>query len=166
MLLHINDMKIQEILAEQQLRIDVPNEDWLQSHINYAIKKGLNQYGVPYADSTTAYIAGNKPVSLPVSILQTLPGMSREQSNVRKDDLEWLKKTMKETGKLPIIHGEEYAPLIQVMYDGSAWVNEGNHRIMAAAALGWNKLPVELRYYDGGERIKDGPLYPKKIGLG
>jgi hypothetical protein len=37
---------------------------------------------------------------------------------------------------------------------------------MAAAALGWESLPVEIRYFDGGERIKSGPLYPKKIGLG
>jgi hypothetical protein len=36
---------------------------------------------------------------------------------------------------------------------------------MAAAELGWKELPVELRYYDGGERIKSGPLHPGKIGI-
>jgi hypothetical protein len=159
-------MKIKELLCEQHLRVDVPNDEWLQSKRNYAIKRGPNEYGVPYNDSTTAYISNGEPVMLPVSILKRLPGMRGEQSRVRKDDLEWIMKTMKETGKLPLMdNGKEYAPFVQVMYDGSAWVNEGNHRIMAAAALGWKELPVELRYYDGGERIKDGPLYPGKIGL-
>jgi len=36
---------------------------------------------------------------------------------------------------------------------------------MAAARLGWDSLPIELKYYDGGERIEQGPLYPGKIGL-
>ena len=56
-------------------------------------------------------------------------------------------------------------PFINVAYNGEAWVNEGNHRIMAAAALGWDTLPVELRYFDGGERIEHGAMYPAKIGL-
>jgi len=157
-------MKIKEILCEH-LRVDVPNEEWLQKKIAYAIKKGPDEYGVPYHDSTTAYISGNMPVMLPVSILKTLPGMRGEQNAVRKDDLKWLIDHMRETGKLPLVHGEEYAPFVSVMYDGSAWINEGNHRIMAAAALGWSELPVELRYYDGGERVESGPLYPAKIGL-
>lgn len=45
------------------------------------------------------------------------------------------------------------------------WVNEGNHRIMAAYRLNWQDMPIEIRYFDGGERIKDGPMYPGKIGL-
>lgn len=157
-------MKIHEILTEQ-LKIDVPNEEWLQSKIDYSIKKGPNNYGVPYGDATTAYIAGGNTVLIPLSILKHLPGMRGEQNNIRKDDFEWLYNTMKETGKLPIVNGREYAPFVQIMYDGSAWVNEGNHRIMVADKLGWKEMPVELRYYDGGERIKDGKLYPGKIGL-
>lgn len=91
--------------------------------------------------------------------------MRAEQKNVRSDDLRAIMNIMKDTGKLPTVNGEEYAPFINVAYDGSAWASEGNHRIMAAAALGWNTLPVELVYYDGGERVKSGPLYPGKIGL-
>jgi len=106
-------------------------------------------------------------VEVPVDILKTIPGMRREQSNVRPDDLAAIIKIMDTTGKLPL-HGhtgEEYKPFINVAYDGSAWVNEGNHRIMAAAKLGWSALPVEISYFDGGERIKSGPMYPGKIGL-
>jgi hypothetical protein len=37
---------------------------------------------------------------------------------------------------------------------------------MAAAALGWKDLPVQIRYFDGGERVKSGVMYPGRIGLG
>lgn len=60
-------------------------------------------------------------------------------------------------------------PLIGVDYTGKPWVLEGNHRIMAAWNLytkehidKWDRMPVEIRYFDGGERA-DGPLNPNKI---
>ena len=102
----------------------------------------------------------------PVDILRRLPGMRGEQKNVRQQDLEAIVKIMKDTGKLPLHQDQEYAPFINVAYDGSAWVNEGNHRIMAAAQLGWKELPVQISYFDGGERVKSGPMYPGRIGLG
>jgi hypothetical protein len=93
--------------------------------------------------------------------------MRDEQSNVRQDDLRAIMQIMKDTGRLPLKdNGEEYAPFVLVAYNGEAWVSEGNHRIMAADALGWQDLPVELRYFDGGERVKSGPVYPGRIGLG
>ena len=73
---------------------------------------------------------------------------------------------MEKTGKLPPDpHGNEYAPFVMVAYNGEAWVNEGNHRIMAAYRLGWKKMPIEIKYFDGGERVESGIMYPKKIGL-
>jgi len=92
--------------------------------------------------------------------------MRGEQQNVRQDNLKALVKIMKDTGRLPMRQGQEYAPFINVAWNGEAWVNEGNHRIMAAAALGWKDLPVQIRYFDGGERVKSGVMYPGRIGLG
>lgn len=153
------------ILAESTLITDVPNDDWLNSKINYAKEKGRNSFGVPYMGSTTGYLSG--PIRLPVNLLKHLPGMRGEQSNVRYDDLKAIMKIMSDTGKLPLTDsGKEYAPFVVVAHNGEAWVSEGNHRIMAADKLGWDTLPVELKYFDGGERIKSGPLYPGKIGLG
>ena len=150
-------------LAEE-LRVDVPNEEWLQGKIDYAKNKPRDSYGVPYMGTGTAYA---RRVILPVSLLKQIPGMRGEQNNVRQSDLESIIKIMKDTGKLPLTRsGQEYEPFVNVAYNGEAWVNEGNHRIMAAAALGWDSLPVELRYFDGGERIESGPLYPSKIGIG
>lgn len=151
-------------LTESTLITDVPNEDWLNSKIEYAKEKGRDSFSVPYMGTTTGYLKDT--VRLPVSLLKTFPGMRGEQKNVRPDDLRAIKKIMKDTGKLPVTKsGEEYAPFILVAYNGEAWVSEGNHRIMAAAELGWDTLPVELKYFDGGERVKSGPLYPEKIGL-
>lgn len=155
---------LKQQLKESTLITDVPNDNWLQSKIDYAKEKGRNNFGVPYMGSTTAYV---KPdVRLPVSLLKRLPGMRGEQSNVRQKDLEAIMKIMKDTGKLPLTDsGKEYAPFVLVAHNGEAWVSEGNHRIMAASKLGWDTLPVELKYFDGGERIESGLLYPGKIGL-
>jgi hypothetical protein len=101
--------------------------------------------------------------------LASLPGMRNEQMNVRKDDLKWLMDYMERTGKLPPKSSDpndEYLPFIMVAYNGEAWVNEGNHRIMAAYRLNWPDMPVEIRYFDGGERVASGPMAPGKIGLG
>ena len=156
-------MKIHELITEG-LDVDVPNEEWLDDAREYARGKARNRFGVPFMGKTTAYTTSDHPV--PVAILKNLPGMRAEQSHVRHDDLRAITKIMQDTGKLPLTdRGKEYAPFINVAYNGEAWVNEGNHRIMAAAALGWKDLPVQIKYFDGGERIKDGPMYPGDIGL-
>jgi hypothetical protein len=152
-------------MAEGRLSVDVPNEDWLQDKIDYAKSKGRNSYGVPYFGSTTAYVPGTPPRAR-VMRLASLPGMKNEQLNVRKDDLKRLMDYMDTHKKLPPGRdGEEYLPYIMVAYNGEAWVNEGNHRIMAAYRLNWQDMPIEIRYFDGGERVESGPMYPGKIGL-
>jgi hypothetical protein len=159
-------MRCYEFIIEAQLRVDVPNEGWLADKVAYARKKGRDRFGAPYFGATTAYIPNDENVVVPVDLLKRLPGMRNEQQNVRQDDLAAIMKIMKDTGRLPLTKsGKEYVPFIVVAYNGEAWVNEGNHRIMAAARLGWDSLPIELKYYDGGERIKNGPLYPGKLGL-
>ena len=157
-------MRAGEFITEGQLRIDIPNENWLEDKIAYARKKGRDRFGAPYFGATTASVRGD--VRVPVDLLKSLPGMRNEQQNVRQDDLAAIMQIMKDTGRLPLTKsGEEYVPFVVVAYNGEAWVNEGNHRIMAAARLGWDSLPIELKYYDGGERIERGPLYPGKLGL-
>jgi hypothetical protein len=160
-------MRAQEFIIEGKLSVDVPNEEWLQDKIDYAKSKGRNRYGVPFMGSTTAYVVGTPP-RVRVMRLASLPGEKNEQMNVRKDDLKWLMDYMERTGKLPPMRSdpnEEYLPYIEVAYNGEAWVNEGNHRIMAAYRLNWQDMPIEIRYFDGGERIATGPMAPGKIGL-
>jgi len=160
-------MRATEFIAEGKLSVDVPNEEWLQGKIDYARSKGRDRFGAPYFGTTTAYVKGTPP-QVRVVKLSFLPGMRNEQMNVRQDDLKWLMDYMERTGKLPpkgSDPNDEYLPFIMVAYNGEAWVNEGNHRIMAAYRLNWQTMPVEISYFDGGERIESGPMYPAKIGL-
>jgi predicted nucleotidyltransferase len=165
---HKSGKNVWEQDLAEGLEVDVPNEDWLQDKIDYAKSKGRNSFGVPYMGSTTASVRGTPP-RVRVMRLASLPGMRNEQMNVRKDDLKWLMDYMERTGKLPPKSSDpndEYLPFIMVAYNGEAWVNEGNHRIMAAYRLNWPDMPVEIRYFDGGERVASGPMAPGKIGLG
>jgi hypothetical protein len=148
-----------------KLSVDNPGGDWLARKIKYAEEKGRNEYGAPHLGDVTASF--REKVNLPVDLLATFKGRRGEQGQVREKDLARLKKHMEETGKLPLSDPDdpasgEYAPFITVGYDGVPWVSEGNHRIMAAKALGWKTLPVELRYFDGGERT-EGLLSPEKV---
>jgi hypothetical protein len=158
-------MRARDFILEALLITDVPNEEWLQGKIDWAKKKGHDSYNSPYFGTTTAYIRQPSYVELSVDLLKRIPGARQEQQNVRQKDLEAIINIMKDTGKLPIWREEEYRPFIGVAWNGDVRVLEGNHRIMAAAALGWKTLPVELKYFDGGERVKSGMLYPPKIGL-
>jgi len=151
---------------EAVLVTDVPREEWLKDKIDYAKKRGRDSFGVPYMGSTTAYVRQPSHVMLPMSLLAHIPGARKEQQNIRPGDLDAIMKIMKDTGKLPVDdRGEEYMPFICVAWNGEPWVMEGNHRIMAAKKLGFDALPVELKYFDGGERVESGLLYPGKIGL-
>jgi hypothetical protein len=160
-------MKSKEFITEGTLVTSVPNEDWLQEKIDYAKSKGRNSFGAPHFGSITAYVKGSPP-KVRVDKLIHLPGLRGEQQNVRKNDLQFLIDYMGKTGKLPSMRSypdEEHLPFIMVAYNGEAWVNEGNHRIMAAHKLNWQTMPIEIRYFDGGERVKNSPMYPEKIGL-
>lgn len=156
-------MRAREFIFEQaQLRTDNPGGDWLKYKIQDIQSAGTNRFGAPARfGSTTAWFT--EPVMIPVAIAAMIDGISGEQSNVRKDSLDWLTKYMKANGHLPKTErGTEYVPFITVDYTGTPWVNEGNHRIMAAKALGWKYIPVELKYYTGGEK-QEGLLSPDKV---
>lgn len=162
-------MRASEFIAEAKFKSDhgLADSNYLKRKQQQAISAGRDPWGVPHMGSTTGWF--DSPVPVSVDVLKVLPGMRGEQQNVRKDDLRWLINYMKRTGHLPLTgkpgNQKEYPPYIMVAYNGEAWVNEGNHRIMAAAALGWDSLPVEIRYFDGGDTVRDGPLYPGKLNL-
>lgn len=147
------------------LKTSNPGGDWLKYEQERNTEGGRGEFGQPRRfGAETAWF--DDPVKVPMSVLSKLKGLRGEQENVRKDDLEGLKKLMGETGKLPPSSTnpkKEYVPFIMVNQDGEAWVNDGNHRIMAAKALGWTELPVSVKYFSGGE-LADGPMSPDKLG--
>jgi hypothetical protein len=140
---------------------DIPNESWLQGKINYAQKSPRNEFGVPKMSSVTGYF--KDPVMVPARWLEGAKGQRGEENNVRKGDLEAIRKIIRETGKFPLTEdGKEYVPYIEIGYDGKPWISEGNHRIMAAIAEGLEYIPVELRYFDGGQR-RAGKWAPENV---
>ncbi len=142
------------------LESDIPNPFWLAEKVDYAKSCGLNRWGVPHMGVVTGTY--QRRIEIPVAVLAGIRGARNEQANVRSRDLDAIREIMATTGKLPTDNGEEYLPFICVAYDGSAWVIDGNHRIMAAVALAWDRIPVEVRYFDGGE-LADGPLAPARV---
>ena len=141
---------------------DNPGGEWLERKRQETIEEGRNEFG-NYRRFGTVTGSYSGPVSVPMSVLSGIKGMRGEQGKVRKSDLAEIKKIMSNTGKLPLgPSGSEYRPFIMVGQDGVPWVNEGNHRIMAAAELGWETMLVEVRYFNGGETAP-GPLSPDKI---
>lgn len=137
-----------------RLGTDNPGGDWLEGERRRSQENGLGEAGAPRTfGSVTGFFSDH--VLIPVSKLEVVPGLRNEQLHVRQNDLESLKGYMAEHGQLPPAgHGlGEYAPFLQVDSTGRAWMNEGNHRVMAARDLGWQYLPVEVRYFAGGERV-------------
>ena len=126
---------------------DIPNESWLSEKIEYSKSRGVNAWGVPYMSTATGYFRG--PVEVPLDVLLGLSGQRGEQSSVRQDSIDWLTENWPEVA--------DYAPYIEVAYNGQAWVSEGSHRIMVAAQKGLQSLKVDVRFFDGGQR-SIGPL--------
>lgn len=132
---------------------DIPNESWLNNKIEDAVLGGTNQFGVPRKmGSVTGYF--ESPVLVPVDYLANIPGERGEQANVRPESLDYIRKNWDEVSKNP--------PYIEVDPFGKAWVSEGNHRIMVAKEMGLKAIPVEIRYFSGGQR-KAGALSPENI---
>ena len=143
-------------------RSDIPSEKWLQNKIEYVESKGKNKYGHNYIATDTGNFKNY--VTLPVRELKKIKGASGEQRNISQSKIDPLLDYMNKTGKLPPgVKGEEYVPFITVDHKGIPVVSEGNHRIMAAAKLGWENIPVQLRYFEGGERRATGIFDPVKI---
>lgn len=154
--------EIKNKLKDLNFYSDIPNLNWLKDKISYVEEKGYNQFGYPRAFGSVTGSFKNNKILVPVDILKKIPGARGEQQNVRKESLEYLKKEM-DAGQLPKLEsGEDYLPFIVVDHRGKAFINEGNHRIMAAENLGFDYLPIEIKYLNGGE-LAESVLSPTNL---
>ena len=71
-------------------------------------------------------------------------------------DLKNIKEVIEKEGWNP------HSISMSVDHRGRAYINEGNHRLMAAKELGIKEIPVQVVYTVGGEAAK-GPWSPDKI---
>lgn len=152
------------MVPSPKLSIDNPGGRWLADKRRYAEEDGLNRFGTPATFGTLTGVY-DRAVMLPVSVLRSIPGLRNEQDVVREQDLRSLVELGRTSGRFPLsnsIGDSTYNPFIQVDKDGKPWMNEGNHRVMAADILGWEYVPVQLSYFTGGEAC-DGPLSPERV---
>ena len=161
-------MKLSELIEDAsietlKLRTDNPGGRWLEGKRKESVQGGLNEFGNPSRFGT---ITGtwNRKVLLPVDLVSKFKGLRGEQTRVRQHDFDSLHDFMSKNNHLPTLSDgkNQYAPFITVYQDGTPYVNEGNHRIMVAKKLGWKFIPVEVRYFNGGEQ-ENGPLAPTKV---
>jgi hypothetical protein len=124
---------------------DNPMGSWLE-HERKGAKKG--RWG-----STTA--AFGDFMQIPTKMVANLKGKQGENRKLSDPDVIQLKASIEKYG----LHSPVF---INVEYDGHAEINEGNRRTLIAKTLGWKYIPVEIRYYAGGELI-DGQWHPDRI---
>ena len=146
---------IQKPLSENitSIHLDNPGRDWLKNERQYAYDKYVKGDLIP--GSATAYVEGR----LPTSIISALPGLNDEQMNkniLHDYKAEPIRESVKNEGvKEPI--------LINVNFKGQAFINEGNHRAALAKEFGLKDVPIEIRYFAGGELVP-GPWTLNKFG--
>lgn len=124
---------------------DNPGGSWLETERRKA-KKG--RWGSLTAGFHDFFI-------VPIKIVQNLRGMQGERRTLSEPRVQELMASIKE-------HGIYQPIFINVLYDGTAEINEGNRRALIAKTLGMKYVPVEVRYYAGGELI-DGPWHPDNV---
>lgn len=140
---------------------DIPNENWLSAKRKYVMAEPRSRFGVPKMVSATGYFKGN--ILVPTRWLKDVKGERGEQSNMRQNDVDDIKKIIETTGKFPLTKdGYEYVPYVEIGYDGKPWLSEGNHRVQAAIAAGLEYVPIELKYFDGGQKYA-GKWAPENI---
>jgi len=127
---------------------DNPGGGWLEHERERAKKSKLGG----------AVTAGfHEKFQIPTKMLQGLRGMQGEHKirKITDPDVQKLMKAIKTEGI--------YSPIfINVEWDGEAMINEGNRRAMIARTLGMKTVPIELRYFAGGERIP-GAWHPDQL---
>lgn len=135
---------------------DNPGGDWLEGQQRRAderLEEGFKVGGDVTAGVRIAY--------LDIDVAASLPGqMDEHLSDPRGRDprrYDELAESITEKG-----FDVGLRPLIVVNHKGEAYVNEGNRRIAIAKKLGLPSVPVEIRYFAGGENA-EGPLKLSKL---
>ncbi len=147
-------MRFEQYIAEEKkpttkkykFFVDNPGGGWLEHERNLAKKRKM---GGSVTGGFHEYFL------IPIKMVLSLKGMQGERRTLSEPRVQELMKSIEQYGiRDPIF--------INVQYDGSALINEGNRRTLIAKTLGMKHVPVEIKYYAGGEQV-DGPWHPDKI---
>lgn len=131
--------------------VDVLSDFWLKIKVNQVIRKGVNDHGVPSMGTLTAYFSGNLPVLVDIEALAALDSQKNNNQEIKfKNDLNAIQAQVK---GLSYTNNSHQTPCIEVDYSGKPWISSGEALINDAIKKGERSLPVEVRYFDGGERF-------------
>lgn len=146
-------MRITEILTENvKVQKDNPGGEWLDAQRE---KAKTGRFG---SGANTANIGMQQDVLIKVDYIKNLRGVNREETiRYKSDKFKELLDKVKEEGWNP-----KYPIMIWVDYQGIAKIAEGNHRVAVADTIGAEWIPVEIRYYAGGEQV-EGPFKPETL---
>lgn len=120
---------------------DNPGGSWLEKQQRYAAEdyaKGMKVNG--------AITAVARDIELPISYLKDLKGLKNEVRKSGEYQYDELIKSVDKEG-----FRKDSPILIGVNYKGEVFVIEGNTRIAVAKAKGIESIPVEVKYFAGGE---------------
>ena len=150
---HVSDLKkaLENLKPEVKIRTDNPGGDWLKSQRKRAAETG-------YLGDVTAYLEDHKPVMVNPRFLEDIPGAMDEHLKGR--GLGYKAEAIRES----LRSGEAIrSPIfITVDYNGKPLINEGNNRLAVAIQEGLTEVPVEIRWFAGGEEVP-GPLSPDNL---
>lgn len=132
------------------LKTDNPGGQWLQDKQAEAeanMAKGEESSRGRGLGTVTGWFPGG-PVNVSVAILDQLEGVMGEHRtrDTSSGKLPPVLESMEKSG-----YDQSQPIFVTVNHKGEAFISEGNHRLAAAKALGIENIPVEIRYYNGGE---------------
>jgi hypothetical protein len=108
--------------------------------------------------SVTAWMGTQRRMLLPVSFLAKIPGARNEKRIPGEPQYDGLLAHIKKVGHdIDQVH-----ILVGVNHFGEAYVIEGNTSIAVAPKFGITALPVEFRWFNGGE-MATGPYSPATV---
>lgn len=144
------------------VKVSNPGGDWLATKQRYADEDAAKRARSGYAEGTaTGPVTGwlDKPVLMDPAKVSQLPGAMNEKPKPGNPKYDALFKSMSRKGYDP----EEGGPiLVGVSHQGNAHIIEGNNRAAVARDLGLPEIPVEVRWFAGGEQAS-GAMQPDKL---
>lgn len=105
-----------------EVHYDQGNPRWLKEEQEENLARGMR---VTHAGTRVPARFGpitaslNRPVLIPVTWLENLPGLTGEDRFTRQESFDWLLREMRDNNRLPLgFRDQQYLPFIQVWQDG------------------------------------------------
>lgn len=147
---------------------DIPNDTWLRSKQGYAdedYEEARNRGRTTgfNANRLNGKVTADIYVWLPTSAISDLPGLSGEHEPGPEQRGRGVKaRLLAPSMKNGYNYDKGNSIFVVVNHRGEAFIAEGNNRTALAAQNGIARLPVNVRYFNGGE-LADGPMSPVRL---